>query len=90
MPLRFAIWAGVHMQRDKQIGVFGVGHGRAIFQRDEAVVIAGQNHLYAHFFFKLRGKLPRDSENQIFFRNAADADGSGILAAMARIEDNFA
>ena len=55
----------------------------------EAIVLARQDNLDAHFVFELDGKLFRDAQNDIFFRDAADADGAGIFAAMARIQDDF-
>ncbi len=67
MPLRFAVGAGVHMQRNKQIGIFRIGDSRAIFERNEAIVVAGQHDLNIHFLFQLGGKFFGNTKDDSLF-----------------------
>ena len=62
----------------------------AVFERHVTIVVARQHHLDAHLGLELARELFRHPEHHVFFRRSADADGAGILAAVAGIQDDLA
>ena len=78
------------MDGDKKLGVAGAGEAGAFAEFDEAVVLAGQVDLdFGVGLADAVGELFGDGEGQRFLVGlAVGADGAGVLAAVAGIDDD--
>ena len=76
------------MDRDEQIGAGIAGDADAATKRDESVIVAGQLHPHPAAAFQPPRRQPGDGQRHILFIATEHADRPGILAAMARIDDN--
>src|SRR4029450_6979560 len=77
----------VEMNADKNAIAYAVGKGRAVGQRD--ICIAKARHLRRDpFCLQQSIDSPRYVEGQVFFKYAA-THRTGVLSAMARIENNY-
>ena len=81
---------GIGVNRQEQVGFGFVGDFGAPFERDEGVVRAGVNHLAAHALLDQSAQPLGDVQNQILFAQAFRPNGSGIVPAMAGIENDAA
>ena len=79
------------MNGNKQVGFGVVGHGGTLFERNEGVVFPRVNDFRAgKFLFDKMAQAKRDVQAKIFLHQAVRPDGSGIVSAMARIDDDAA
>ena len=51
--------------------------------------MAGVNHLRPKLLFEQLAEAKGNVEHEIFFQEAIGADGAGIVATMAGIDDNL-
>ncbi len=76
------------MDRQEQVGLGFVGDFGAPLQRNERVVGAGENHFASHPFFDQVAQPLGDIQHQVFLAQPARTNRSGIVSAMARVEDD--
>ena len=77
---------GVH--GDEQIGLRLVGDAGAIVERNVVVVLTRVDHFHAEAAFEQLAQTLRDFKHQIFFQQAATADGAEVPAAVSGIDDD--
>ena len=79
----------VRVDGNEKVGRFLVGDGGSSFEGYEGVVLAGVNDLGAEPGLQQLTQTAADVEHQIFFFEAIGADGAGIVASVARVDDDF-
>ena len=75
---------------EKQVGLAIVGHFGSLLERDETIVLAGENDFGTEAVFEERAEAEADIEDHLFFREAGGAGCSVIVAAVAGVEDDTA
>lgn len=76
------------MDADEEIGLRLVGDGGAGFERNKSIVGAGVDDLRAETIVQKLAEAKSYVEHNIFFADAADAEGAGIVPAVAGVDDN--
>ena len=84
----FGFRRAVGVDADEEIGLRLVGDGGPGFERDEGVVGAGVDNFCAETIVQKFAKAESDVEHDIFFADAADAEGAGIVATMTGVNDD--
>ena len=79
---------GVRVDRHEEGGALGLGDIDAVFERDEDILLTGKEDAAATAFAQLTGEFGGGGESHMFFVGAGVANGTGVLAAMAGIEDD--
>ena len=78
------------MNRNEQVCLVFVGDGRARFQRDERVVVAGVDHVRAQSRFQQPSQAQRNVEHQVFLQQPIRSDGSGVVSPVSGIDHDAA
>src|SRR5580692_3402660 len=78
------------MNRDEEICFFGVGHGRALFERDKRIVGSREDDLAAQSALDELAEPLGDVEHQVFLSEAMRSDGPGVFSTMAGVDHDFA
>ena len=87
-PVGVSFGTGIGMQRDEQVGVDLVGDGGPLLEGDERIVVAGHDHLAAELLLEARGEGLGHRQGHVLFQRTAGADRSGVLAAVAGVDDD--
>jgi len=82
------IGRGVGVDGEEEVGLGLVGDGGAGLKRDKGIVGAGVDDLGAELLVEQRTEAEGDVEDDIFFLQAVDAEGSGVVAAVAGVDDD--
>ncbi len=85
-PTRRALGHGVGVYRHEQVGLVLVRHGGALAQFQEPVVAAREHGAHARLGVDLRGQFPGDGQGDGFLVQAAGADGTHVVAAVAGVD----
>jgi hypothetical protein len=73
---------------DEEIGLRFVGDGGAGFERDKGVVRACVDNLSAKAVVQELAEAECHVKDDILFSDAADAEGAGIVAAVAGVDND--
>src|SRR5210317_943817 len=78
---------GIYMKRDEKVGGISVGYCGPLLQRQEGVVLPGQDNRGSELLAQMGGEsLPR-LQYDIFFLHVV-SDGARVFAAMTRVNDD--
>src|SRR5271170_2956258 len=78
------------MDGDEEICLGLVCDGRASLEWDESVIAASEDYVRAESLLEQLAKAQRDIENDILLLNPIGAKRSGVVAAVAGIDDDAA
>ena len=78
------------MDRDKEVGLRLVRDGGARLERDKCVVGAGVDNLRVEPVVKQLAEAEGYVEDDVFLLDAVGADGAGVMAAVACVDDDAA
>jgi hypothetical protein len=73
------------VDRDEEVSVLAVGDARALVERDEGVVIAGEHHLEPQRL-ELRLQLLGDGQRHVLLPHAGRPDGAGVVSSVAGVD----
>ena len=76
------------MNLDEQVGTLFVGDRGTLFQGDERVVTAGHDDFASGVLFEKFLELQPDIQHHRFLQQSGGADGSRVVAAVPRIDDD--
>jgi len=85
---RAGVGAGVCVDGDEEVGLGLVGDRGACLKRDEGVVAARVDDVGAEALFEQAAETEGNVEDDVFFFDAAGAEGAGVMSAMAGVDDD--
>src|SRR5581483_7733776 len=78
------------MNGHEQVGLFAIGDGGASLERNEGIVLTGVDHVRTEPALQQFAEAATNLQNQVLFLQTIRADGSGVMTAVAGIDDNAA
>ena len=84
------VGAGIGVDRNEQIGLVLVGDGGPGFQRDEGVIVAGEDDVGSQASLQQAAQPQRDVQHQVLLHQAVGADGPSVVPAMPGVHHDAA
>ncbi len=78
----------VHVHGEKEVGVVLIGNCRSLIERDDDVVVPGQDHPRLQLRLERGGKPAAERQRRLFLHQPGRTDGTDLLAAVAGVDDD--